>query len=104
MTPHNCNSNSGVSSTTIPEIWNNEWILLEGKYTRWLPICQIQLADVFLFVCVHFKTPQSCLTLCNPMDCGFLGSSVHGILQARMGGLFLFQVCVGMCVCGGVVS
>ena len=26
---------------------------------------------------------QSCLTLCNPMDCSPLGSSVHGILQAR---------------------
>ena len=25
---------------------------------------------------------QSCLTLCNPMDCSLLGSSVHGILQA----------------------
>ena len=27
---------------------------------------------------------QSCLTLCNPMDCGPPGSSVHGILQARI--------------------
>ena len=27
---------------------------------------------------------QSCLTLCNPMDCSPLGSSVHGILQARI--------------------
>ena len=27
---------------------------------------------------------QSCGTLCNPMHCGPLGSSVHGILQARM--------------------
>ena len=27
---------------------------------------------------------QSCLTLCNPMDCSALGSSVHGILQARI--------------------
>ena len=53
MTSHNYNSNSGISSTTIPEIWNNEWILLEGKYTRWLPLCQIQLADVFFFVCVQ---------------------------------------------------
>ena len=26
---------------------------------------------------------QSCLTLCNPMDCILPGSSVHGILQAR---------------------
>ena len=25
---------------------------------------------------------QSCLTLCNPMECSLLGSSVHGILQA----------------------
>ena len=27
---------------------------------------------------------QSCPTLCNPMDCNLPGSSVHGILQARI--------------------
>ena len=27
---------------------------------------------------------QLCLTLCDPMDCGPPGSSVHGILQARI--------------------
>ena len=27
---------------------------------------------------------QSCLTLCNPSDCSPPGSSVHGILQARI--------------------
>ena len=27
---------------------------------------------------------QSCLTLCNPMDCSPPGSFVHGILQARL--------------------
>ena len=27
---------------------------------------------------------QMCLTLCNPMDCSPPGSSVHGILQARI--------------------
>ena len=27
---------------------------------------------------------QSCLTLCNPKDCSLPGSSVHGILQARI--------------------
>ena len=27
---------------------------------------------------------QSCLTLCNSMDCSLPGSSVHGILQARL--------------------
>ena len=28
------------------------------------------------------KISQSCLTLCDPMDCSQPGSSVHGILQA----------------------
>ena len=27
---------------------------------------------------------QSCPTLCNPMDCSLPGSSIHGILQARI--------------------
>ena len=27
---------------------------------------------------------QSCLTLCDPMDCSLLGASVDGILQARI--------------------
>ena len=30
------------------------------------------------------KVTQSCLTLCNPMDCSPPGSSVHGILLARI--------------------
>ena len=33
------------------------------------------------------KLLQLCLTLCDPMDCSLPGSSVHGILQARMSGL-----------------
>ena len=35
-------------------------------------------------LCVRAKSLQSCLTLCNPMDCSPPGSSVHGILQARI--------------------
>ena len=34
--------------------------------------------------CVCTKSLQSCPTLCNPMDCSPPGSSVHGILQARI--------------------
>ena len=34
---------------------------------------------------VHaFMLTQLYLTLCNPMDCSRLGSSVHGIFQARI--------------------
>ena len=32
----------------------------------------------------HAKLLQLCPTLHNPMDCSLLGSSVHGILQARI--------------------
>ena len=30
------------------------------------------------------EVTQSCPTLCDPMDCSLPGSSVHGILQARI--------------------
>ena len=33
---------------------------------------------------MHAKSLQSCLTLCDPMDCGPLGSSASGIFQARI--------------------
>ena len=38
-------------------------------------------ADAYTLVCVY---AQSCPTLFNPMDCGLPGSSVLGILQARI--------------------
>ena len=33
---------------------------------------------------MHAKLLQSCLTLCDPMECSLPGSSVHRILQARI--------------------
>ena len=30
------------------------------------------------------EVTQSCLTLCDPVDCSLPGSSIHGILQARI--------------------
>ena len=33
---------------------------------------------------VKVLVTQSCLTLCDPMGCSLPGSSVHGILQARI--------------------
>ena len=35
-------------------------------------------------VCYCCLLAQSCLTLCDPMNCSLLGSSVHGIFQARI--------------------
>ena len=38
----------------------------------------------FLLQCMHAKLLQPCPTLCDPMDSSLPGSSVHGILQARI--------------------
>ena len=42
----------------------------------------------FLLQCMKVKSEshvaQSCLTLCDPMDCRLPGSSVHGIFQAKV--------------------
>ena len=40
----------------------------------------INVKTNFLYVCVHAKSLQSCLTLCNPMNYSPPGSSDHGIL------------------------
>ena len=40
--------------------------------------------QVYICVCMCAKLLQSCLTLCDPMDCSPTDSSVHGILQARI--------------------
>ena len=37
-----------------------------------------------LSICMRAHLLQPCLTLCDPMDCSPLGSSVCGILQARI--------------------
>ena len=39
---------------------------------------------VCLCVFVSVKSPQLCPMLCNPMDYSLPGSSVHGVLQARI--------------------
>ena len=42
----------------------------------------------FLLQCMKVKSEsevaQSCLTLCDLMDCSPLGSSIHGIFQTRV--------------------
>ena len=39
---------------------------------------------LILEIDVCAKSLQSCLTLCDPVDCSRPGSSVDGILQARV--------------------
>ena len=39
---------------------------------------------VCVCVCLCVLVAQLCLTFCDPIDCSPPGSSVHGILQARI--------------------
>ena len=57
------------------------WFLLNMQFENHFSLPFLRL---FLDVCVHAKSLQSCPTLCNPMDSSPPGSSVHGILQARI--------------------
>ena len=44
-----------------------------------------EFVEEYIYVCVPVQVQliHMCLTLCGPMDCSLLGSSVHEILQAR---------------------
>ena len=46
-------------------------------------VCMYAYVCIFVYV-LHAKSLQSCMTLCNPMNCSPPGSSVHGILRARI--------------------
>ena len=46
-------------------------------------VCKTHVC-VCVCVCVCVLVAQSCLTLCKPMDCSPPGSSIYGILQARI--------------------
>ena len=48
-----------------------------------LPTCLVKKSWYYL-VKVKMLATQLCLILCDPMDCNLPGSSVHGILQARI--------------------
>ena len=45
-------------------------------------MCVYMHVSIHTYVCVLIT--QSCLTLCDPLNCSPPGSSVHGILQARI--------------------
>ena len=46
--------------------------------------------DICFIIYLHeseSEVTQSCLTLCNPMDCSLSGSSVHGIFPGKSAGV-----------------
>ena len=85
-----------------------DWLALGGCFRAWPSCCSAGLPASLLRpllygegFCSHVPegqgpppsvtvlyvsvlVAQSCLILCNPLDCSSSGSSVHGILQARI--------------------
>ena len=55
-------------------------IISRGLQRDHMATSQLLIPLFILLVCV---VAQSCLTLCNPMDCGPPGSSVHGIFSRQ---------------------
>ena len=79
--------NTGVGS--MPFFQGSSWprdqnqvSCIAGRFfTIWATREALHKHSVCVCVCL---VAQSCLTLCNSMDCSLAGSSVRGILQARI--------------------
>ena len=54
----------------------------------WLVVINVKVADILnlhaILPCLTILGAQSCLTVCESVDCSPPGSSVHGIFQARI--------------------
>ena len=68
--------------TKYISVWKIWKMLFYAINQPQMAICECAMPPLFL--CVLCLVTQSCLTLCDPMDCSSPGSSVHGILQARI--------------------
>ena len=67
-------THSSILAWKIP--WTEEpgRIQSQGSLCQGLQVCCSSIVLV----------AQSCLALCNPMDCSLPGSFVHGVLQSRI--------------------
>ena len=70
------------SSTTVwkYQFWEAQPFLWPNSHMY----TQLLEKPVVLWKKVKMLVTQSCPTLCNPMDCSLPGSSIQGILQARI--------------------
>jgi len=70
-----------------PTFW---WNVTQLYFQGYLVTLRCDRFDVTrLIICTDIyesesEVAQSCLTLCDPVDCSLPGSSIHGILQARI--------------------
>ena len=69
-------------------MWPHRWQLTRLPHPWDFPGKNTEVGCQFLLQCMEVKSEseiaQLCPTLSDPMDCSLLGSSVHGIFQARV--------------------
>ena len=67
---------NGAGVGTVPNFDIFAWCFLPREF--------LELAQTNSKALIRARSLQSCLILCNPMDCSLPVSSIHGILQARI--------------------
>ena len=79
--------NTGVGCHFLVYAWPAHYFiyhLCHASFLHCTLVSVIILLSPQANTCVHAKLLQLCLTVCDPMGFSLPGSSVHGILQARI--------------------
>ena len=68
-------------------VWSGSLVVRSEMGAEWQSGARSPVAGIHALripPCLHARSLQSCLTLWDPMGCNLPGSTVHGILQARI--------------------
>ena len=68
----------------IPCVYTTFFALIHLSIYAWIVSTFYLLWTILLWIKKWSEVTQSCPTLCDPVDCSPPGSSIHGILQARI--------------------
>ena len=82
--PKDCSTPGFLIHHQLPELAQTHVLWVGDAIQPSLLSTDRSLDDLWTRLCVCAKSLQSCPTLCDPMDCRPPGSSVYGILQARI--------------------
>ena len=78
--------NAPISSISFCSIHLPRWHPEIGTTgdTAFINMRLAHIESVLVYLCIRAKSLHSCPALCDPVHCSSPGSSVHGILQARI--------------------
>ena len=70
----------------IPQFTATSWLKQQDSFkcSFWRQEPQTAQSKTMFTLFFFFYVAQACSTLCDPLDCGLPGSSIHGIFQTRI--------------------